>query len=219
MKIYSAILIFCALLFSNCKKAEPSPEPTPVTVSFDPLIRKTPYENSDFRLERVETDLPEGVAKIHFFDAKNAIYLSLKGTFFTTSDGGLNWSQSKFFEKTPNYTPTFDFEVIDNQIVVGFFTESFTQNFTTSFTNEIVRSTDRGKTWTSQMVKDTELKSIVFGTDNYLYVFGKYANDVFTGSITHQTLLTSQDAGLTWKKSVINTWFAPVSNFYFLSYF
>jgi hypothetical protein len=88
MKNITSILFFCVLLFSNCK--EPNN-----TIEDDPkLIRTTPFENSQFKIERASINLPEAVTKIHFFDENSGICLSDSGSIFNTTDRGVTWSLS-----------------------------------------------------------------------------------------------------------------------------
>jgi photosystem II stability/assembly factor-like uncharacterized protein len=207
MKIFSALLIFCALFFSNCKKAEP-------TLEVDQhLIKSAPFENSDFKLERASINLPSNTVKIHFFDQNNGICMTESGSTYNTTDRGLTWVLNYEFSKGTGYILQKSLEVIDNQTVIVLC--AFSGSSISTRYNEIRRSTDRGMTWTTTQIKRTQLQNMTLGTDKVLYVFGNYSSDLFYSE--KHTLLTSQDAGLTWKMDTITTNFCPLSQIVFLS--
>jgi photosystem II stability/assembly factor-like uncharacterized protein len=205
MKIFSAFLIFCALLFTNCKEAATPPE------EVTNIIKTAPFENSDFKLERASTNLPEGVTKIHFFDESNGVCLTENGSTYTTTDRGLTWILNYGFSKGVNCILQTSLEVVDNQTVIVLCAFSCAS---TRY-NEIRRSADKGKTWATTQIKQTQLQNMTLGADKVLYVFGNYSSDLFMSE--KHTLLTSQDAGLTWRIDTITTTFCPLSQINYLS--
>jgi hypothetical protein len=98
MKILSVFIVFCALVFTNCQKSNANADEADAT-----NIKTAPFENSQFRIERASTNLPEATTKIHFFDESNGICLTggvfstfevnnahkAGGSIYTTNNGGL----------------------------------------------------------------------------------------------------------------------------------
>jgi photosystem II stability/assembly factor-like uncharacterized protein len=226
MKILSAFLIFSTLIFTNCSKSGPSiSEETETNV-----ITKAPFENNQFKMERASINLPQNAIKIHFFDETNGICLADGGMtpltpsigftattagIFTTNDRGLTWTLSFTLAKSNNFIRPMGFEVMDNKTVVAFIGGSrVTSTDDEIHTNILIRSADRGKTWTTTTIKNTYLCGLTRSTDNLLYALGQNGTDSLYTS--QNTFLSSKDGGLTWDRSVINIPFSPIGNIFSL---
>ncbi len=220
MKVFSAFLIFCAFLFTNCQKNN-----TPVSEETETnVITKTPFENSQFKIERATINLPDGVVKIHFFDEINGICLAsgfndrglaLSGcSLYTTNDHGATWTLSYELGKLGNYIRGYGFEVIDNQSIIAFVGGTIAEAATPEFRqNLIIRSIDKGKTWTTTTIKNTQLRGMTLGADKVLYVVGDGTIDgMYSNNIP--TFMSSDDAGLTWKRAP-TPFFPNPSNIFF----
>jgi BNR/Asp-box repeat len=218
MKILSAFLIFCALLFTNCKEAATPPE------EVTNIIKTAPFENNQFKIERATINLPDGVVKIHFFDESNGICLasgfndrglaSSGCSLYTTHDRGATWTLSYELGKMGNYIRGYGFEVIDNQSIVAFVGGTIAEAATTEFRqNLIIRSTNKGKSWTTTTIKNTQLRGLTLGTDKVLYAVGDGTIDgMYSNNIP--TFMSSDDAGLTWKRAPTPSFQHPSSIFF-----
>jgi photosystem II stability/assembly factor-like uncharacterized protein len=230
MKILSAFLIFCVLLFTNCKEATTPPE------EVTNIIKAAPFENSDFKIERATINLPEAVTKIHFFDEMNGICLtggsiygagqsqiehspsmSAGGSIYTTNDRGLTWTLNYTFSKeTSNCLRPLGFEVLSNQTIVAFAGASVCPSTDDAVrTNLIIRSTDKGKNWSVETVRNTNLRGMVVSPDNVLYAIGQ--DKMGTVINFMNTFLSSRDGGLTWDRSVLKIPFLPLGKLVALS--
>jgi photosystem II stability/assembly factor-like uncharacterized protein len=206
MKIISALLIFCALLFTNCKK-----DSAPVV---DPnLITKTPFENSDFKIERVNNTLPNSVSKIHFYDETSGICLTSMGEIYGTTDRGVTWQLKLDLINQSNCVSTIGFEVVDDQTIVAYKgIKGCTLTDKTSRTNVIFRTQNRGKTWTSDTILNTQLSNMALGTDKILYFVTQNYGVQDYKNYFH----SSKDAGLTWTKKELIAPFAPLTSVFYL---
>jgi photosystem II stability/assembly factor-like uncharacterized protein len=146
--------------------------------------------------------LPEAVTKIHFFDEVNGICLTEIGAIHTTNDKGLTWSQTNALKPTGNCTRPYGLEIVDAQTIVGFAGEISCSANTAE--NVFIRSNDRGKTWTTTVIQNTQLRSLTVGVDKTLYAVGQGESTNLT------TVFISQNGGLNWVKSTVNTSFSPV---------
>jgi photosystem II stability/assembly factor-like uncharacterized protein len=210
MKISVAFLLICTLLFSNCTKNTPTPD-----VEVDPtLIKTTPFENADLKLERVGMNLPDFVTKIHFFDESNGVCLSSAGSLYSTTDRGVTWKVNLDLVKVANCLGSLGFHVIDDQTIVAFMgVKGCTSTDPLSRANLIFRTQNRGKTWTTDTIRDTQLRGMTLGTDKNLYFISENNGIPDYKSYFH----TSTDAGLTWNKKFFITAFAPLANVIYLS--
>jgi photosystem II stability/assembly factor-like uncharacterized protein len=202
MKQLSLLLLFCAFLFSNCKEAATLPEEA------TNIIKTAPFENSDFKIERASTNLPESVTKIHFFDAANGVCLTENGAIQITNDRGLTWSQTNVLTPTVSCKRPYCLEIVDAQTIVGFAGAIECSSNTTG--NVFIRSSDRGKTWATIDIQNTRLRSLTLGADNVLYAVGEYGLD---GALTNtSSFFTSKDGGLTWGRTSVIAPFSPIGN-------
>jgi photosystem II stability/assembly factor-like uncharacterized protein len=228
MKQFSLLLIFCAFLLTNCKEAATLPEEA------TNIIKTAPFENSDFKIERASINLPAVTTKIHFFDEFNGICLTggsiygaganmiesnslVGGSIFTTNDRGLTWTESYTFSKeTSNCLRPSGFEVLDNRTVVAFVGASYCVSSEVDVhTNLIIRSIDKGKTWTTTKVTNTNLRGLTRSKDNVLYALCQ--NSLGTVVTFDNIFLTSKDGGLAWERSQIKIPFLPLGNIFSLS--
>jgi hypothetical protein len=228
MKILSFFLISCVLLFSNCKEATVMPAPEAATN----VIKTMPFENSQFKIERASINLPKGVKKIHFFDESNGICLTSRLTFghdstgietaanlaipssntealYTTQDRGATWTLSYELAKPINYQRTSGFEVIDNQTIIAFVDglRSATAE-AHPIKSVIIRSTDRGKTWTKKIFPATYLRALTVGMDNTIYALGDCSGEASPTNRT-PTFMYSDDKALTWNILSVPSSFDP----------
>jgi photosystem II stability/assembly factor-like uncharacterized protein len=221
MKILSAFLIFCAFAFINCQKTEATAENTDTRV-----IKTAPFENSQFNIERASVNLPEATTKIHFFDEFNGICLTggsnygvlpfasthaAGGSIYITNDGGSSWTSSYTFSKaSSNCARPLGFEVMSDNTIVAFASNSYCQSTDADVhKNVLTRSTDKGKTWTTKSMENTQLQAMAMGDNNILYaVGGVHSAD---NTCISNTFLVSKDGGLTWNSTMLNTPFGTMS--------
>jgi hypothetical protein len=208
MKIFSALLIFCALLFTNCKKNSTPPE---IATN---VIKTAPFENSDFKLERVSINLPADVRKVHFFDELNGICMDLSGKLFSTQDKGLTWAFTFDLVKLKNCSGSFGFEGFDGQTIVGFVgANDCSMTDPLSRTGLIFRSQNRGKTWSTDTIRNTQLRCMTLGGDKILYIAG----EDMSVSNQNSAFFSSKDGGTTWDRKTFATNFSPLTNLIYLS--
>ncbi len=195
MKVLAPTLILCVLLFTHCKSIDNTPE-----IVDQNLIQKAPFENKDFRFERASTNLPDSISKIHFFDVYNGLCITQNGSIFISNDKGLTWTLS--------YRNVLRFEIVNNQTIVAF-AGGLPYAISSDTSNNISRSTDKGKTWTSsQIIKTTALQDITRGVDQNLYTVGQdFIGNANTGIVT---ILKSQDGGQNWTKLSRPNFFDPI---------
>jgi photosystem II stability/assembly factor-like uncharacterized protein len=214
MKISSVFLVFCALVFTNCQKFNANTDEADAT-----NIKTAPFENSQFKIERASTSLPEATTKIHFFDESNGICLTggkiyntmdvenahtAGGSLYTTNNGGLTWTLSYLFSKaSSNCLRPMGFEVMNDKTIVAFAGGSQCSSTDADVrTNVVIRSTDKGKTWTTNAITNTQLWAMSSGDDN-TYLVGRFStNGEMHGA---NTILGSKDGGLSWKSTALNS--------------
>jgi hypothetical protein len=213
MKILSVFLVFCALVFTNCQKSN-NPEDADARA-----IKTAPFENSAFKIERASVSLPEATTKIHFFDESNGICLTggkiyntmdvenahtAGGSVYTTNNGGLTWTLSYMFSKaSSNCLRPMGFEVMSDKTIVAFAGSSACSSTDPEVhTNVVIRSTDKGKTWTTKPLDKMVIRAMVCGEDNTLYAAGSYTgNGEMHGA---NSTFTSKDGGLSWNRTTLS---------------
>jgi photosystem II stability/assembly factor-like uncharacterized protein len=224
MKILFVFLVFCALIFTNCQKSSSNAEEIDVRV-----IKTAPFEDSQFKIERVSVNLPDATTKIHFFDQSNGICLTggnkygvfynqgtehtTGGSIYITNNGGSTWTPSYTFSKASSgCLRPLGFEITEDNTIVAFASSAVCHSSDPDVrTNVVIQSTDKGQTWVKNALDNTRLSAMTYGEDNTLYAIG--------GGTSHEgnSIFESKDNGTNWKRTAISTSFGSMTNIMTLS--
>ncbi len=124
--------------------------------------------------------------------AEGLIYVGTDdGLIHVTEDGGANWRKTDVFPGVPNMTYVSDIFSSRHDANVVFAT--FSNHKNGDFTPYILRSDDRGRTWTS-IRGDLPDRHVVWGVDQ------DTVNESLLFAGTEFAAFFSQDGGETWKK-------------------